>query len=186
MRISDWSSDVCSSDLPTREALAAEERKNVEAMRRQVMAEIASNAKLAKLAKHIHFVRTRYGMRIDLIDDADYSMFALGTTALEPEADELIALVADAIKPSQNPIMVRGHTDSLAYGNPANMNNWMLSSGRAEAVRRRLAAGGFAAQRFARIEGVAERQPTLADHPPQPPNPRVPVPSLYRRRGCGP
>src|SRR3546814_17182907 len=90
MRISDWSSDVCSSDLPTREALAAEDRKNFEAMRRQVMAEIASNAKLAKLAKHIHFVRTRDGMRIDLIDDADYSMFALGTTALEPEADEQI------------------------------------------------------------------------------------------------
>src|SRR3546814_13988135 len=63
---------------PTREALAAEDRKNFEAMRRQVMAEIASNAKLAKLAKHIHFVRTRDGMRIDLIDDADYSMFALG------------------------------------------------------------------------------------------------------------
>src|SRR3546814_3928589 len=46
---------------PTREALAAEDRKNFEAMRRQVMAEIASNAKLAKLAKHIHFVRTRDG-----------------------------------------------------------------------------------------------------------------------------
>src|SRR3546814_16860817 len=114
-------------------------------MRRQVMAEIASNAKLAKLAKHIHFVRTRDGMRIDLIDDADYSMFALGTTALEPEADELIALVADAIKPSQNPIMVRGHTHSIAYSHPANMNNWILSSGRREGVRRRLAAGGSAA-----------------------------------------
>src|SRR3546814_20432415 len=55
---------------PTREALAAEDRKNFEAMRRQVMAEIASNAKLAKLAKHIHFVRTRDGMRIDQIGRA--------------------------------------------------------------------------------------------------------------------
>ena len=29
---------------------------------------------------------TRDGMRIDLVDDADYSMFALGTTVLVPEA----------------------------------------------------------------------------------------------------
>ncbi|RIA44489.1 chemotaxis protein MotB [Hephaestia caeni] len=166
---------------PTREALAAEDRKNFEAMRRQVMAEIASNARLARLAKHIHFVRTRDGMRIDLIDDADYSMFALGTTALEPEADKLIALVAGAIRPSQNPIMIRGHTDSLAYGNPANMNNWMLSSGRAEAVRRRLAAGGIAEKRFERIEGVAEREPMIADNPADPRNRRVAVTLLYRR-----
>src|SRR3546814_15708326 len=130
-------------------------------MRRQVMAEIASNAKLAKLAKHIHFVRTRDGMRIDLIDDADYSMFALGTTALEPEADELIALVADAIKPSQNPIMVRGHTDSLAYGHPANMNHWMLSPGREEAVRPRLAAGRSDAPPLQRTDRAPGRRASI-------------------------
>src|SRR3546814_17468121 len=109
-------------------------------------------------------------------------MFALGTTALEPEADELIALVADAIKPSQNPIMVRGHTDSLAYGNPANMNNWMLSSGRAEAVRRRLAAGGIAEQRFGRIECDSEREPLTADHHADPRTRRRPVAPSYRAR----
>jgi chemotaxis protein MotB len=170
---------------PTREALAAEDRKNFERMRRQVMSEIKSNGKLSKLAKHIHFVRTRDGMRIDLIDDADYSMFALGTTALESEADELIGLVADAIAPSANPIMIRGHTDSLAYGNPANMNNWMLSSGRAEAVRRRLAAGGIAEDRFERIEGVADREPMIADNPADPRNRRVAVTLLYRRGTFG-
>src|SRR3546814_14872234 len=76
--------------------------------------------------------------------------------------------------------MVRGHTDSLAYGNPANRNNWMLSSGRAEAVRRRLAAGGIAEQRFERIEGVAEREPLSADNPAAPRNRRVAVTLLYR------
>ena len=175
------SGDDGSLKNPTRAALAAEDRKNFEHMRRQVMSEIKSNAKLSKLAKHIHFVRTRDGMRIDLIDDADYSMFALGTTALESEADKLIALVADAIKPSQNPIMIRGHTDSLAYGNPTDMNNWMLSSGRAEAVRRRLAAGGIAEDRFERIEGVADREPMIAKNPADPRNRRVAITLLYRR-----
>jgi chemotaxis protein MotB len=175
------SGDDGSLTNPTRAALAAEDRKNFERMRREVMGEIKNNDKLSKLAKHIHFVRTRDGMRIDLIDDADYSMFALGTTALEPEADELIGLVADAIESSANPIMIRGHTDSLAYGNPANMNNWMLSSGRAEAVRRRLAAGGIAEDRFERIEGVADREPMIADTPADPRNRRVAITLLYRR-----
>src|SRR3546814_19382168 len=39
------------------------------------------------------------------------------------------------------------------------MNNWMLSSARAEATRKALAASGIGNDRFARIEGVADREP---------------------------
>jgi len=81
----------------------------------------------------------------------------------------------------ENPIMIRGHTDSLGYGDPRNMNNWMLSSGRAEATRRRLSGGGVPEMRFERIEGVADREPLIVDTPTDPRNRRVSITLLFRR-----
>jgi len=77
--------------------------------------------------------------------------------------------------------MIRGHTDSLPYGDPRAMNNWMLSSGRAEATRRRLAQGGIGEARFERIEGVADREPMIEKDPADPRNRRVAITLLYRR-----
>ena len=166
--------------LRSPEALAAEDRRNFQAMRRKVLEQIGLRRELARLSSHIRFVMTRDGMRIDLVDDADYSMFALGTTALESDAADLIGLVADSIRVTGNPIMIRGHTDSLPYGDPRAMNNWILSSGRAEATRRRLAAGGIPEARFNRIEGVADREPMITDNPADPRNRRVAITLLYR------
>ena len=164
---------------PDTKGTAAQDRKAFEAMRRQMLSEMAS-ANLAKLSNHVRFVMTRDGMRIDLIDDADYSMFASGTTMLDPEASRLIGLISAAIGPSSNPIMIRGHTDSVAFGDPRAMNNWTLSSGRAEATRRRLALGGIPEARFERIEGVADREPMIADNTADARNRRVAITLLYR------
>jgi chemotaxis protein MotB len=60
------------------------------------------------------------------------------------------------------------------------MNNWMLSSGRAEATRRRLAMGGIVERRFERIEGVADRDPYIEKNPADPRNRRVSITLLYR------
>ena len=60
------------------------------------------------------------------------------------------------------------------------MNNWLLSSSRAEATRRRLAAGDIPEARFQRIEGVADREPMIAKDPYDPRNRRVAITLLYR------
>jgi chemotaxis protein MotB len=65
------------------------------------------------------------------------------------------------------------------------MNNWMLATGRAEATRRRLALGGTPERRFARIEGVADREPMIADDPADPRNRRVAITLLYRKSAFG-
>lgn len=163
----------------------SEDKANFEKMKRQVEQQIAASPKLAKLGRHVRFSMTRDGLRIDLVDDADYSMFATGTTALVPEASTLIGLVADAIKATPNPIMIRGHTDALQFGSRQGMNNWTLSSGRAEATRRRLAMGGVPEGRFERIEGVADREPMIADNVTDPRNRRVAITLLYRRGKFG-
>ncbi|WP_267389593.1 flagellar motor protein MotB [Sphingomonas sp. GC_Shp_3] len=165
--------------------IAAQDAKNFTAMHRRIEQEMAASPKLSKLASHVRFVRTRDGLRIDLVDDADYSMFALGTTQLDPQAATLIGMIADTVKTMPNPIMIRGHTDSLGYGDPMAMNNWMLSSGRAEATRRRLESGGIPETRFYRIEGVADREPMIANTPTDPRNRRVAITLLYRAGAFG-
>ncbi|MGL4313858.1 MAG: flagellar motor protein MotB [Sphingomonas sp.] len=165
--------------------LAAEDKKNFERIHRQLSQAISANPSLQKLANHVRFVPTRDGLRIDLVDNADYSMFALGTTVLEPEANKLIGMIAASVKDLPNTLMIRGHTDSLAYQNPNGMNNWLLSSGRAEATRRRLAEGGLPDARFDRIEGVADREPMISDNAADPRNRRVAITLLYRHIGFG-
>ena len=171
--------------LKDKRVVALQDQRNFAKMRQTVENRIKSNPKLAKLAKHVRFVATRDGMRIDLIDDADYSMFDVGTTALVSEADKLIGMIAESIREMENPIMIRGHTDSLPYGDPRQMNNWMLSSGRAEATRRKLQGGGVPEARFSRIEGVADREPMITTNPTDPRNRRVAITLLYRAGAFG-
>ena len=174
-------SNVGSGEKGTLKArLMSEDVQNFEKLKSQMLDAMAKNPSLQKLAAHVKFVQTPDGMRIDLVDDADYSMFALGTTQLVPQANALIGMIAGSIKGMQNPIAIRGHTDSLGYGNPLSMNNWMLSSGRAEATRRRLAEGGITEPRFYRIEGVADREPMIEANPADPRNRRVSITLLYR------
>jgi len=166
-------------------AMRAEDKKNFEQVGRQIRSAIQSSPRLQKLATHIKFVPQRDGLRIDLVDNADYSMFALGTTMFEPEADKLMGLIAESIRGLPNTIMIRGHTDSLAFRNASGINNWLLSSSRAEATRQRLAQGGLPDTRFDRIEGVADREPLIADNPADARNRRVAITLLYRKSVFG-
>ena len=166
--------------LKNKEAMDAADRKGFAKMKSEIERKMKANG-LTRLGKQVRFVPTREGMRIDLMDDADYSMFALGTTSFVPDAAALVKLVAQSIADSDNPLMIRGHTDSLRYGDPTNMNNWMLSSARSEETRRRLVAAGVPEARFERIEGVADREPLIADNPADPRNRRVAITLLYRK-----
>jgi len=74
-----------------------------------------------------------------------------------------------------NDIIVRGHTDGLPYASGRNMNNWLLSSSRAEATRKALADNGIPNARFSRIEGVADRDPFIKDDIYDPRNRRMSV-----------
>jgi chemotaxis protein MotB len=166
--------------LKSQAQMAREDKKAFDKIRRTLSERMAMDARMRQLARNVRIVPTRDGVRIDLVDNADYSMFALGTTALAPEANKLMGMIADTVRDLPNTIMIRGHTDSVAYGRPQDMNNWMLSSGRAEATRRRLATGGVGERRFERIEGVADREPMIAKDPYDPRNRRVAITLLYQ------
>ncbi len=146
---------------------------------RILAARLAGDPTLRGLKGQIRFVRTHDGLRIDMIERADFAMFARGTSVLGPEALAMIHTVAAAIADTPNRLTVRGHTDSLAFARGAG-NNWTLSAARADATRRALDGAGIAPGRFRRIEGVADTDPFNPDDRSDPRNRRISVTLLYR------
>ncbi|HKT86257.1 MAG TPA: flagellar motor protein MotB [Novosphingobium sp.] len=136
---------------------------------------LKSTERLRRLAKQVRLVDTIEGVRIDLVDDADFSMFRLGTTVLTPDAVELIGAIADAVGPDQGRLTIRGHTDALPYKADTYGNNWSLSAGRAEATRQALMREGIAEDRFKRIEGVADKELLIPADPQDPRNRRISI-----------
>jgi chemotaxis protein MotB len=108
---------------------------------------------------------TPEGIRLDLVDDADFSMFQLGTTILTPDAVQLLHAIGQVLKDEEGGLTIRGHTDGLKWKRSDTINNWSLSAGRAEATRQALMRDGIGETRFRRIEGVADREPLIADNP---------------------
>ncbi|MEC9108993.1 MAG: flagellar motor protein MotB [Pseudomonadota bacterium] len=136
---------------------------------------IADKKRLERLMRQVRMIDTTTGIRIDLVDDADFSMFSLGTTVLTTDARELLDLIAQAIGPEGGKITVRGHTDALKYRDPSRVNNWSLSAGRAETTRQNLIRHGIVRERFRRIEGVADTEPLIAADPSDPRNRRISI-----------
>lgn len=149
--------------------------KRTASLQERLQKKLQSSAALAKLARQVRVTMTPEGIRLDLMDDADFSMFRLGTTVLTPSAQQLIQAIAQAIGPETGGLTVRGHTDSLQWrpGDPA--NNWSLSAGRAEATRQALMRYGVAETRFRRIEGVAAQEPLIPANPTDPRNRRMSI-----------
>ena len=135
------------------------ERKRFQMLRKELVERMKRDPRMSRLLRNVRFTETREGLRIDLIDEADFAMFRLGTQTLLPEARALLVQVARVVEGVPNAVIVRGHTDALPYAAGRAGNNWTLSAGRAEATRQALGGAGVPPQRFARIEGVAEREP---------------------------
>jgi chemotaxis protein MotB len=125
---------------------------------RIIAARLAGDPTLKGLKGQIRLVRTEEGLRIEIIERADFAMFGSGTSVLSPEALQLVQTVAAAIATTPNPLTVRGHTDSTGFARGGG-SNWSLSTARADATRRALIDAGIAERHFRRIEGVADTDP---------------------------
>jgi chemotaxis protein MotB len=156
-------------------ALRSSDKARMKEMKQELMERMKKDAGLAKLAKNIRFTETREGLRIDLVDEADFSMFSLGTNTLLPDARKLIKEVATLIRSAPNDVIIRGHTDALPYAKGRMANNWTLSSFRAEATRQALMESGVPNSQFARIEGVADREPYVPEDIYDPRNRRMSI-----------
>ena len=159
-----------------REASGREiQRANFQKLARSLLSEVQAKAEIRRLAPNIRFTETREGLRIDIVDDANFSMFVVGTNQLTPEATKLFAQIAEIVAGVPNQVMIRGHTDASPWSAKAGTNNWRLSVERAEVARQYLAFRGIGSDRFARIEGVADTEPYVPSDRFDPRNRRISI-----------
>lgn len=159
-----------------REASGRElQRANFQRLAKSLLREVQAKSEIRRLAPNIRFTETREGLRIDIVDDADFSMFVVGTNQLTPDATRLFGEIAKIVAEVPNQVMIRGHTDASPWSAKTGMNNWRLSVERAEVARQYLAFRGIGSDRFARIEGVADTEPYVPSDRFDPRNRRISV-----------
>ena len=147
---------------------------------RQAMQDIPD---LKNLAENLVVDRTPEGLRIQIVDQDKTSMFPLGSAEMAEPAKKLMALVTQVVQRLPNKISVSGHTDATPFTRAGTYGNWELSADRANASRRALIASGLPAERIAKVVGVADRDPMVADEPTSPRNRRISMVLLHEGKG---
>ncbi len=168
------------SEEERKQVAEQQDQANFEKLEKEIREKIEQNPRLANLKDQVKFTREKEGLRIDLIDKADFAMFGLGGTQMGARAQQLVDEVAKSLQGTPNKLAVRGHTDSVPFANQDGRNNWSLSAERAEATRAQMEKRGIDGARFARIEGVADTMPYNPNDPKDPRNRRMSVTVLHR------
>jgi chemotaxis protein MotB len=159
------------------------DRAKFQDLRARLLQKLQSDKATKRFARNLRFTETREGLRIDMVDEADFSMFVSGTDILTPDAVQLLSRVADTIRELPNGIIIRGHTDAQPVSRELGVNNWQLSAARAEATRANLVRSALPQRQFVRIEGVAEREPYIPSNPYDPKNRRMSITLGWRTAG---
>lgn len=151
------------------------DKARFEKLKQSLAQKMQDKKELRRLAKNVRFTETREGLRIDLVDEADFSMFVSGTNQMTPDAMRLLDEVSLLVRQMPNGLIIRGHTDAAPYARGQGMNNWKLSAERAEITRAIFAQKGVGPDRFLRIEGVADREPYVPKNRFDPRNRRMSI-----------
>ena len=152
-----------------------QDKENYDKLEKEIKQKLQDNKQLQGMKDQVNIVREKDGLRIEVIDKADYSMFSSGTADMNGKAANLIKEVAKSLKDMPNKVAIRGHTDSMGFAPDSLRNNWSLSSERADATRQIMQGAGVNSNRFSRIEGVADTTPFVPSNPADPRNRRVSI-----------
>jgi len=156
--------------------IAAEaDEANFQKLEKEIKQKLGENKRLENLKDQVAISRDKQGLRIEIIDKADFAIFPSGTNSMQGHDQALIGEVAASLATMPNKIAIRGHTDSVPFQSPDGRNNWSLSAERAEATRQILEKKGIPESRFTRIEGVADTDPANAKDPRDPRNRRMSI-----------
>jgi chemotaxis protein MotB len=153
-----------------------EERARMEDLKAKVEAALFANAKLAELRNQIRIEITPDGLRIQIVDDFNRPMFALGGAQVQPYMRDLLREIGAVLNQVDNKIALSGHTDAAPYaGGERGYSNWELSADRANASRRELIAGGMEPGKIVRVVGLADSNLLVKDDPRNPLNRRISI-----------
>jgi chemotaxis protein MotB len=191
-RRGDMASPNAMAKKPNSEALKQEALKFQE-LKQRLETAIEKNPQLSQYRKQLLLDITSEGLRVQIVDDKNRPMFALGRAELQPYARDILLMIGKTLNDVDNKVTVAGHTDATQYASgEKGYSNWELSADRANASRRALVAGGMEERRVVRVYGMASAAPLVKEDPQDPMNRRISLIVMNREtaqaveKGSGP
>jgi len=164
-----------SSAEEARRVAEADERKQLESLEQQLREAIDKSQTLAPYKDQLLLDITPEGLRIQIVDKLNRTMFESGSSSLKKYTTEILVELAKYINAVPNRISLSGHTDDKPYAGKTGYTNWELSSERANAARRALVTGGLEEAKIARVVGLAAAVPFMKADPLNPINRRISI-----------
>jgi chemotaxis protein MotB len=149
---------------------------------RKLAAALEHLAHEAHLENNLQAVITPAGLRVMLHDTHRQGIFDRGSANVDTIFDELMQRMGQLFAQIGNPLVIVGHTDSLAFRDPMVRSNWHLSAERAMAARSSLLKGGMPVTRLFQVVGMADRAPLEARDPASAINRRIEFLVLTKKR----
>jgi len=150
-------------------------REQLIALSEKLRAAMPDSTDLADLRRHVEIEITDDGLRISLLEDSTDVFFASGDPRPLPRAMALFSAIGGVLSTTGYTVVIEGHTDAMPYRGRDDYDNWELSAGRANSVRRALLGGGLANTQVSAVRGLADREPRIATDPYAPQNRRVTI-----------
>ena len=131
-------------------------------------------------ARHVDMTAVEQGLRIEVQDDEEDSLFAPGSTKINPAAKKVLTTIGAELSMLPNRVVIEGHTDARPAGH-RKLTNWEISANRANAARRFLVDAGLRRDQVLEVRGYADRRLRLWHDPNNPRNRRISILVLLER-----
>lgn len=132
------------------------ERIKLEGLKQKIEEAIENNPSLKKFANQLLLDITSDGLRIQIVDEQNRPMFALGKADLQPYTKTILREIGKMLNDVDNKISLSGHTDAKPFpSGDKGYSNWELSADRANASRRELIVGGMDTNKVLQVIGLS-------------------------------
>ena len=128
----------------------------LEGLKKKIEQAIEANPSLKKFQNQLLLDITTDGLRIQIVDEQNRPMFALGKAELQPYTKTILREIGKMLNDVTNKVSLSGHTDGKPFpSGDKGYSNWELSADRANASRRELVAGGMDTNKVLTVVGLS-------------------------------
>lgn len=152
------------------------ERIKLEGLKKKIEEAVENNPTLKKFANQLLLDITSDGLRIQIVDEQNRPMFALGKADLQPYTKTILREIGKMLNDVENKISLSGHTDGKPFpSGDKGYSNWELSADRANASRRELIIGGMDTNKVLQVIGLSSAVLFDKEDPVNPINRRISI-----------
>ncbi|NDB82423.1 MAG: motility protein MotB [Alphaproteobacteria bacterium] len=130
------------------------------------------SSEMSNLSENVLIDRVPEGLRIQLVDSLNRSVFKPGSSEIEPYMAKFLYIVSDIIKTVPNYISISGHTSVEADPEIKSQDQWTLSLQRSDTIRK-FFEERIKKDQVLRLIGRANTDPFDPNDPQSPKNSRI-------------